>query len=423
MKPFMTLNLIAFVSVLGFLSAGCTKTAITSGALIKGSSSTVYYIGNDGRRYVFPNQAVYSSWYQNTNQSITMVNDQDIAALPLAGNITMRPGAYLVKIQTDPKVYAISPGGYLHWVINEQIARDLYGENWNKQIIDVPDAFFVNYLIDVPIDNSNSYDKNDAMLYTNDIETDLNARDNYSDDKWMSAEEKRIMYALTNLFESGKTFTSYAIIEILNDGRGYTAGKSGFTTATGDAYLVVKRYSELHPNNILAKYLPRLQELATLESDSLQGLDGFSEAWQRAALNPLFRQAQDEITDELYYIPAMQIADLISIKYALTRAFIYDTIIQHGNGNDPDGLKALITKATQITGGDPDDGISEKIWLSTLLNVRQDTLQNASDPKTRAVWADSAYRVNIYRKILETDNFNLNTPITIREQWLNMIIN
>ncbi|MDF1496515.1 MAG: chitosanase [Patescibacteria group bacterium] len=422
MKPLMISITIASALAFGFLSAGCTKAAITGGTLIKGSSSAVYYVSDDGGRYVFPNSSTYNSWHQETRQNIINVNDKDIATLPLAGNITIRPGAYLIKIQTDPKVYAVGVGGYLHWITSEKIARELYGNTWNKQVIDVPDVFFVNYSIDTPIYNSAAYNKSEAMQYANNIEADLSARNTFSDDGWMNAGEKQVMYSLTNLFESGEFFPSYAIIETLDDGRGYTSGKSGFTTATGDANLVVKRYNQLRPGNVLSKYTTRLEELANTKSDSLSGLSGYPEAWQRAALDPLFRQAQNEITDELYYLPAMRAADSIDLDLSLSRAFIYDTIIQHGNGNDPDGLNAIIGKATQNAGGSPADGIPEKEWLQSMLEARQNTLLNATDPQTREVWAESAYRVNVYRTLLNSGNVDLITPITIKEKWINTVI-
>lgn len=422
MKPLMISGLIASALAFGFLSAGCTQAAITGGALIKSTKSTVYYVGNDGKRYVFPNPSTYNSWFSDSNQTIIKVNDSEIANLPLAGNITIRPGYSLVKITTDPKVYAISAGGYLHWVTSEKIARELYGNDWNKKVIDVPDVFFVNYSIDTPIYSSDAYSKTEAMQYTENIETDLNARNHFSDDEWMSANEKRVMYSLTNLFESGEVFPSYAIIETLDDGRGYTSGKSGFTTATGDANLVVKRYNQLRPGNVLSKYTSRLQELADSESDSLTGLSGYPEAWQKAALDPLFRKAQDEITDELYYLPAMRAADSIDINLALSRAFIFDTIIQHGDGNDPDGLKAIMQRATDTAGGNPSTGTSETSWLNAMFDARQETLLNATDSETRDVWAESAYRVNVFRKLLTDGNLNLATPIKIRENWINTVI-
>ena len=57
----------------------------------------------------------------------------------------MRPGTKLVKITTDPKVYAVEPGGDLLWVPSEAVAKTLYGDMWAKRVVDVADAFFTNY--------------------------------------------------------------------------------------------------------------------------------------------------------------------------------------------------------------------------------------------------------------------------------------
>ena len=81
----------------------------------------------------------------------------DLYEIPLGGNVLYKPGALLVKIQTDPKVYAVGANGKLKWVKSEAIAKALYGENWNKLIDDVPDSFFTNYEIDEPIESRNNF--------------------------------------------------------------------------------------------------------------------------------------------------------------------------------------------------------------------------------------------------------------------------
>jgi hypothetical protein len=117
------------------------------GALIKSSTSAaVYYCGADGRRYVFPNDKVYFSWYADFSE-VKMITETNLAQIRLGGNVTYRPGVKLIKIQTDPKVYAVAPGGVLRWVTSPEIAATLYGANWVKQVDDVSDAFFVNYTV------------------------------------------------------------------------------------------------------------------------------------------------------------------------------------------------------------------------------------------------------------------------------------
>jgi hypothetical protein len=121
-----------------------------SGTLVKGSFPAVYYCGADGKRHVFSNERVYFSWY-NDWKGVTALPDEDLAEVPIGANVTYRPGSRLVKILSDPKVYAIGRGGVLRWLKSEAVAVRLYGANWNKQIDYIPDAFFVNYRLGEPI--------------------------------------------------------------------------------------------------------------------------------------------------------------------------------------------------------------------------------------------------------------------------------
>jgi len=127
-----------------------TTAHCTSGTLIKGSFSTVYFCGADGKRYVFVNDRDFMSWYENFS-GVQIISDANLAQIPLGGNVTYRPGKKMIKIQSDPRVYAVSRGGVLRWVSTESIARQLFGADWNKQIDDVSDAFFINYRIGDPI--------------------------------------------------------------------------------------------------------------------------------------------------------------------------------------------------------------------------------------------------------------------------------
>ncbi|HAM88571.1 TPA: hypothetical protein DDY55_05660 [Candidatus Falkowbacteria bacterium] len=130
---------------------------VAAGTVIKGSGlSTLYYLAEDGKRYVFPNDKVFFSWYDDFSQ-VKEVLTEELYNYPLGGNVTYRPGALLVKIQTDPKVYAVSENGKLRWLKNENIAKTLYGNNWNKLIDDVPDAFFTNYSVSEEIGDTNTF--------------------------------------------------------------------------------------------------------------------------------------------------------------------------------------------------------------------------------------------------------------------------
>lgn len=131
------------VGIAGLVPAA--TQAATPGSLIKQADLPgVYYYGADGNRYTFPNATTFETWYTGFN-GVQTIPATELQAIRLAGNVTFRPGTYLVKITTDPAVYAVAPGGMLHWVTTEAIALALYGPNWAKMVRDVPDQLFPNY--------------------------------------------------------------------------------------------------------------------------------------------------------------------------------------------------------------------------------------------------------------------------------------
>lgn len=129
---------------------------ISSGDLIKASTSAVYYYAADAKRYVFPNEKTYKTWYADFS-GVKIITDAELAAIQISGNVTYRPGVKMVKIITDPKVYAVATNGTLRWVTTESLAASLYGLNWRTMIDDVPDAFFINYNVGAPINNVSDY--------------------------------------------------------------------------------------------------------------------------------------------------------------------------------------------------------------------------------------------------------------------------
>ncbi len=124
-------------------------SAASAGDLIKiDGYAPVYYLGDDNKRYVFPNESTYFSWYSDFSSVVTL-GQEEVESYPLAANVVVRPGTKLVKrpVPTDPKVYAVEPNGVLRHIPDEATAVALYGDNWAQRVVDVPDSFFVNYSI------------------------------------------------------------------------------------------------------------------------------------------------------------------------------------------------------------------------------------------------------------------------------------
>lgn len=230
---------------------------------------------------------------------------------------------------------------------------------------------------------------------------------------WLSGAKKKRAEQLTSLFENSTIALQYDYIEALGDGRGYTAGRAGFTSGTGDMFDVVKRYSKIAPASPLVHFLPRLEVLARTSDGSIVGLDGIIPAWQAAAKDARFRAVQDTVVDVTYFAPAMRHADAVGAQLPLSRAALYDTIIQHGDGSDPDGLPALLEAARVAAGGTPKTGVDERRWLSALLVARRADLAHASDPTTRAVWAESVGRVDVLAQIASAGNYAFDGPLHV----------
>ena len=154
---FLVCAFVFSVSSVSGIAASATDS-LPAGTVIKGENlSTLYYIGEDGKRYVFPNSNIFFSWYDDFSE-VVEVPLETLYEYPLGGNARYKPGALLVKIQTDPKVYAVGHNGKLHWIKTEPIARALYGNNWNKLVDDLADSFFTNYEVGDEVDGEDGFD-------------------------------------------------------------------------------------------------------------------------------------------------------------------------------------------------------------------------------------------------------------------------
>lgn len=142
---FMVLSLV----VSPFMSsvAQALSTLPYANSLVKiDGNPTVYWVATNGKRYVFPNPRTFYSWFSGADlASVITLSPQQLGSITIGGNVTYRPGVRLIKVTTDPKVYAVARYGVLRWITSEALAVQLYGQNWAQQVDDVPDEFFTNY--------------------------------------------------------------------------------------------------------------------------------------------------------------------------------------------------------------------------------------------------------------------------------------
>jgi len=144
--------------LLVFLPTQVQATEYVGGELIKGSSDAVYYVGTNLKRYVFPNERVFMTWYQDFGE-VTRVTDTELNNLPLAGVVRYKPGVRMIKIPDDPKVYTVGQMGLVRHVENEEIATELYGANWNTYVDDMLASFFVSsYTVGSAVTEATQFD-------------------------------------------------------------------------------------------------------------------------------------------------------------------------------------------------------------------------------------------------------------------------
>src|SRR3989338_868665 len=144
--------LIAFLLSI-FITNNTAKTAVCptlqSGNLFKvENNSAVYIIDANLNRLYFPNSEIFYTWFDDFSEVIeipnTCVDNYPIPDTTPYG-INYRPGSRLIKVKISPSVYVIEPNNTIRKITSEQIARDLYGDNWNSLVRDVSDAFWPNY--------------------------------------------------------------------------------------------------------------------------------------------------------------------------------------------------------------------------------------------------------------------------------------
>jgi chitosanase len=178
---------------------------------------------------------------------------------------------------------------------------------------------------------------------------------------------------LVAMGENDTSISAYAYAQNIADGRGYTNGKVGFCTGTGDAITVARCYNDAKPSNVLAKYWSGLVSInntfftsgtnvgATTAIDSLgtwpnsnpNAPNWTGGDWSSAATDPVFNACQDTMADAFYLSMALDHANALQLVAPLTVGFLYDTELNFGDSGGYDstckmtnpGTSQLLTQA------------------------------------------------------------------------------
>ncbi|KAJ1664957.1 hypothetical protein EV178_003636 [Coemansia sp. RSA 1646] len=238
---------------------------------------------------------------------------------------------------------------------------------------------------------------------------------------------KDIAIRITGIYENGDTDVHYSYCENLDDGRGYTAGIAGFCTGTGDAWMVIQEYKKLTGSyGDFASMASKLRKYADDENDSTRGIKNYCNVWKSLGKSDKnFQKAQDSIRDQLYYYPAEKAANKLGLKLDVSQGQIFDTSIQHGAGDDADGLLSLIKDTNKSFRSDQPGNsgsilninghqVDEIVWLKKFIEVRTNDLKHPKEEENQGgdYWAQTTYRTKSYSYMVNQGDMLLSIIIS-----------
>jgi hypothetical protein len=145
---FLSKKLIIF-AVMGLILGGLSSYSVNAatlydeGSLLRAEGgSTIYYVGPDQTKYVFPEAKTYGTWYDDFS-NVEEVNLEELDKYDDGGMMPVRGGTRLVTHPDTAKIYAIEPGGVARHIPSAVIAKKLFGDKWYEQVIDVLPGFFI----------------------------------------------------------------------------------------------------------------------------------------------------------------------------------------------------------------------------------------------------------------------------------------
>lgn len=153
MKKTMT---IAIFSVFSLLALQPASASVEYGDLIKGSSSTVYFVTSEHKRLAFMDERTFGTWYPDFSSVVT-ISDADLGNLAFGGTAPIRPGIQPIKGETDSRVYGIDRNGALRWLSTDAVASMIYGSDWSTKLVVVSDTDLAAYAHGSDVTGPNQY--------------------------------------------------------------------------------------------------------------------------------------------------------------------------------------------------------------------------------------------------------------------------
>lgn len=134
---------------------------------VKGWEDSYYWYDPDQKRYAFTSEQSFGSWFPGTPTGVVEASISELAPITLGGAVYHRPGTRLLKFESSPDVYAVARYGMLRRLATEQVALELYGEDWATRIDELPVTDYVLYHFGAEITDAAEYDRTAYNNLTN----------------------------------------------------------------------------------------------------------------------------------------------------------------------------------------------------------------------------------------------------------------
>lgn len=226
----------------------------------------------------------------------------------------------------------------------------------------------------------------------------------------ITKEQKYVIDCVLSIFETGRipSMASYSTCTILSDGAGISYGKHQATDRAGSLDKIVQLYIE--KGGALTEQLkPYLSRLASNDTSRLDPkkqpvwAQKLIEILKQAGAEQVMREAQDEVFDAGYWIPAVGHAVNVGLKTALGHLVVYDTCIHSGPGGVAN-IRARFPEPAPVRGGD------EKSWVLAYIRARKAWLLANANPLVQK----TVYRMDALEELAKSGNWDLTTPVKVR---------
>lgn len=222
----------------------------------------------------------------------------------------------------------------------------------------------------------------------------------------LSEHQKKAAQAIINIFETGSVLGKYdSVVSVSGDPGGLTYGCKQTTLNSGNLHLLIKAYVEAEGASFSDELRPYLSALKNKEQ-RLNRDTTLHSILRQAGREAVMLQEQDAFFDRVYWSPAVNTANAISIQTALGIAVVFDSIT-HGSWG-------LIRGRTDERFGSL-SSIGEKTWIKHYVDVRRNWLANHSIQILHL----TVYRMDAFKKIIQMDNWDLTFPLTVRGLSIN----